>query len=332
MSSRSGQELNVGLLDISQHLQENSSDFECNFDENVLMSASQLTDLVGDDEAEGREMSKAPNQGQSFIIQECIVRDDGLVVPVDEKKLAPNLEEVVPEREEAAQDFEEAAPDLNFEEAALDLEEAAPGYEEDGPGIDPGLQEAAPDLQEAAPDLQEATPDLQEATPDLQEAAPDLQEAAEAQEDLNAGGVDDNTDSISEGNGWLSYSELMLDSYPARSKIIYLKSYKLFERYLRSKNQFIENVAPTELQLLNYFHHLRHEKNLAPTTLWSTYSRINACVKRMYGFSLKDFVRVSDVLKSYETGYKVKKASIFSPQEVLSIKDCLKFNLKLFRN
>ena len=125
----------------------------------------------------------------------------------------------------------------------------------------------------------------------------------------------DNVDSNSEGK-WLSYSELMLDSYPAKSKIIYLKAYKMFERYLKSKKQFVPNVAPTEIQILNYFYYLRHEKNLAPTTLWSTYSRVNACVKRLFGFSLKNFVRVSDVLKSYESGYKVKKASIFSPQEV----------------
>ncbi len=123
-------------------------------------------------------------------------------------------------------------------------------------------------------------------------------------------------ESNSEGN-WLTYAELMMDSYPSKSKINYLKAYNCFERYLKSRNQFVPNVAPTEIQILNYFHHLKFEKNLAPTTLWSTYSRVNACVKRMFGFSLKNFVRVSDVLKSYESGYKVKKASIFSPQEVL---------------
>ena len=123
------------------------------------------------------------------------------------------------------------------------------------------------------------------------------------------------SDSSGEGN-WLTYSELMLDSYPPKSKMIYMKAYKQFELYLKSNKQFVPNVAPTEIQVLNYFHFLKHEKNLAPTTLWSTYSRINACVKRLYGFSLKSFVRVSDVLKSYESGYKVKKASVFSPQEV----------------
>ena len=136
-----------------------------------------------------------------------------------------------------------------------------------------------------------------------------------ADEDQPLPGPSGQSDANSEGN-WLSYSQLMLDSYPAKSKIIYLKAYKMFERYLKSQKQFVPDVAPTEIQILNYFHYLRHEKKMAPTTLWSTYSRVNACVKRLFGFSLKNFVRVSDVLKSYESGYKVKKASIFTPQEV----------------
>jgi hypothetical protein len=137
---------------------------------------------------------------------------------------------------------------------------------------------------------------------------------------VNREDVHNISDSNSEGN-WLTYAELMLDSYPPKSKVIYLKAFKAFERYLKSQKQFVPDVAPTELQLLNYFHFLKFEKKLAPTTLWSTYSRINACVKRLHGFSLKNFARVTEVLKSFESGYKVKKASIFSPQEVrLSIK------------
>jgi hypothetical protein len=108
----------------------------------------------------------------------------------------------------------------------------------------------------------------------------------------------------------------MVDSYPSKSKVVYLKAYKDFERYLKSMKKFVPNAEPTEEQVLNYFHHLRHVKKFAPTTLWSTYARINACVKRLYGFSLKKYVRVSDVLKSYETGYTVKKASTFTPGQV----------------
>jgi len=130
----------------------------------------------------------------------------------------------------------------------------------------------------------------------------------------------ENEATVSEGK-WLTYSELMMDSYPSKSKVIYLKAYKNFERYLKSQNKFVPNTRPTELQVLNYFHYLRNEKKFAPTTLWSTYARVNACVKRIHGFSLKSFVSVSDCLKSYESGYKVKKASVFTPGEVnLSIK------------
>ena len=153
-----------------------------------------------------------------------------------------------------------------------------------------------------------ASLDLEDQVPEGETV--DDEEEEEEREEVNVG-----HDPSSEGK-WLTYDELMLDSYPAKSKIIYLKAYKTFERYLKSQKQFVQNAVPSEIQILNYFHYLKNEKHLAPTTLWSTYSRVNACVKRLFGFSLKTYVRVTDVLKSYESGYKVKKASIFTPQEV----------------
>ena len=115
----------------------------------------------------------------------------------------------------------------------------------------------------------------------------------------------------------------MADSFPVKSHVVYLKAYKAFEKFLKARNQFFENSPPSEEQMLNYFHFLKHEKKWAPTTLWSTYARLNACVKRKYGFSLKAFVRVGDSLKSYESGHHVKKASIFSPQEIEDfVTDC----------
>ncbi|EFX60517.1 hypothetical protein DAPPUDRAFT_123885, partial [Daphnia pulex] len=122
--------------------------------------------------------------------------------------------------------------------------------------------------------------------------------------------------SISVEGKWMSYQELMQDSYPAKSKIVYLKAYKLFERFLKARNQWTPEVAPTDLQVLNYFHHLRHDLHYAPTTLWSTYARINAVLKRLYGVSLNSYKRVSDVLKSYESGHVVKQAGIFTPQQI----------------
>ncbi len=119
-----------------------------------------------------------------------------------------------------------------------------------------------------------------------------------------------------QGKKWLSYSDLMSESYPAKSKMVYLKAYKLFERYLKSQNQWSPNTVPTDLQVLNYFHFLRNDLKRAPTTLWSTYARINAVMKRVYGVSLKSYSRVGDVLKSYDSGHVVKQASIFTPQQI----------------
>ena len=119
-----------------------------------------------------------------------------------------------------------------------------------------------------------------------------------------------------QGNTWLSYADLMTDSYPLKSKVVYLKAYKLFERYLKSKNQWVVNTAPTDLHVLNYFHHLRHDLKWAPTTLWSTYARINAVMKRVFGVSLNSYTRVGDILKSYDSGHVVKQAGIFTPQQI----------------
>ena len=120
----------------------------------------------------------------------------------------------------------------------------------------------------------------------------------------------------SEGKSWFSISELMADTFPAKSRIVYLKAYKSFERFLKSKDQFVAGAPPTEEMVLNYFHFVKNDCKWAPTTMWSCYARINACVKRMFGFSLKSFVRVSEALKSFESGHRVKKASIFTPQQV----------------
>jgi integrase len=121
---------------------------------------------------------------------------------------------------------------------------------------------------------------------------------------------------ISNEGKWLPYEDLMSDSYPSKSKVVYLKAFKSFERYLKDNNQWKANTVPTDLQVMNYFHYLRHDLKWAPTTLWSTYARINAVLKRVYGVSLKSFTRVSDILKSYDSGHVVKQAGIFTPQQI----------------
>jgi hypothetical protein len=117
-----------------------------------------------------------------------------------------------------------------------------------------------------------------------------------------------------QGN-WLSYENLMAETYPAKSKEVYLAAYRDFELFLKSEDQFEKGVIPTETMILNYFRYLKVVKHWQPTTIWSQYSRLNGVVKRRFKFSLKEFPSLTDLLKSYEVGHRVKKANVFTPQQ-----------------
>ena len=117
-----------------------------------------------------------------------------------------------------------------------------------------------------------------------------------------------------EGN-WLSYEDLMKETYPAKSKEVYLSAYRNFEIFLKSENQFAPDVVPTETMLLNYFRYLKVHKKWQATCNWSQYARLNGVLKRRFKTSLKEFPSLSDMLKSFEVGHRVKKASVFTPQQ-----------------
>jgi hypothetical protein len=117
-----------------------------------------------------------------------------------------------------------------------------------------------------------------------------------------------------QGN-WLSYENLMAETYPAKSKEVYLAAYRDFELFLKSEDQYEKGVRPTETMILNYFRYLKVVKHWQPTTIWSQYSRLNGVVKRRFKFSLKEFPSLTDLLKSYEVGHRVKKANVFTPQQ-----------------
>ncbi len=116
---------------------------------------------------------------------------------------------------------------------------------------------------------------------------------------------------------WKSYETLMKETYPSKSKTLYLSAYVSFEKFLKSEKQFVDNVVPSEISFLNYFDHLKTVKHWASTTIWSHYSRINAVLKRKFGVSLKNYPSVTDLLKAYSVGHRLKKSAVFSPQQVI---------------
>jgi hypothetical protein len=107
----------------------------------------------------------------------------------------------------------------------------------------------------------------------------------------------------------------MGDTFPAKSKVLYLAAYSDFERFLKSEKRFVPDVVPSEMSLLNYFSYLKLKKHWAPTTIWSHYSRINAVMKRKFGVSMNSIPNITDLLKSFSAGHRLKKSSVFTPQQ-----------------
>ena len=118
-----------------------------------------------------------------------------------------------------------------------------------------------------------------------------------------------------EGKNWHSYEALMTDTYPAKSKTLYLEAYSNFEQFLKREKKFVPNVVPSELSLLNYFSYLRKTKKWVATTIWSQYSRLNAVMKRKFGVSLNTIPNLTNLLKSYSACHCLKKSSVFTPQQ-----------------
>ena len=57
-----------------------------------------------------------------------------------------------------------------------------------------------------------------------------------------------------------------------------------------------------------------------------SFSKINAVFKSLWGKKLTDYVNVVEMLKRFESGFLVKQAKTFTPQEVrLNFKKMLKF-------
>jgi hypothetical protein len=191
--------------------------------------------------------------------------------------------------------------------SAVDVPNPAADVRDIVPAV-PNLAPAAaavPNLPAAAgqnldPAIQNPDPAIANPAPAIANPAPAIQNPAEH--------IEGNT-------GWLSYKDLMATTYPAKSRKIYLSSYASFEKYLRSKGQFNPDLPPTELSCMNYFHHLREDKKWKCTTLWSHFSRVNAVTKRTWGMNLAKLPSMTGLLKAYETGHRVKKASVFSPQQ-----------------
>ena len=62
-----------------------------------------------------------------------------------------------------------------------------------------------------------------------------------------------------------------------------------------------DEKAPTEDEVMNFIKFLRNEKMSSSSTMWTSYSMLNAVVKSKYNVNLKIFTRVIALIKSFDT-------------------------------
>ena len=94
----------------------------------------------------------------------------------------------------------------------------------------------------------------------------------------------------------------------------YKKTWVEFKDFIGAGEEF-DSRSPTEEELSSYLRHLRQEKGAASSSMWTLYSMINGVFKEKYGFSLKQYPRLTTLLKSFDTDTK-KKAQIFTKEEI----------------
>ena len=109
-------------------------------------------------------------------------------------------------------------------------------------------------------------------------------------------------------------TEAALLSIKPKSRSLYEKAWNGFVQYTGRMQDF-ESRIPKESELMDYFTYLRETVGRASTTIWTTYSMINAVIKNKYSQKLQDYPRLTNLLKSYDVD-TIKKAAVFSTDEL----------------
>jgi len=107
--------------------------------------------------------------------------------------------------------------------------------------------------------------------------------------------------------------EIISHVSPAKSAKRYDNRWKQFQDYANISDCTI----PTEEQILQFFDHLKNDKEYFSSTIWSIYSLINSKTQLVYGMKLQKFPRVTMLPKSFEAGYQRKTAGCFSKEQLI---------------
>lgn len=110
----------------------------------------------------------------------------------------------------------------------------------------------------------------------------------------------------------LGQEDVFADMVPVNSKDAYSKAWDNFIAFIG------HNGAPSEQDFGKYFKHLKTERGLKASSLWSIFSRLNTGYQNRYGVKLQQWPRLIRMLKSYQAGYSRKCARTFSISEINS--------------
>ena len=101
-----------------------------------------------------------------------------------------------------------------------------------------------------------------------------------------------------------------------KSRPAYIKAWNDFKDFLGGDFD-LEMAPPTEQRIIDFFIHLRTNKQMATSSIWTNYSYINSIFKRKYGTQLQSMPRITMVIKGFGEDMK-QKAGIFE-EDVSSI-------------
>lgn len=105
-------------------------------------------------------------------------------------------------------------------------------------------------------------------------------------------------------------AEAQMSLLPSKSRDRYLQTLNNFKNWADEKK--VSNW--TETVMLAYFQGL--ESSLASSTLWSTFSMLKATILAERNVDIGKYPKLVAFLKRKNEGYKAKKASVFTPQEI----------------
>ena len=103
--------------------------------------------------------------------------------------------------------------------------------------------------------------------------------------------------------------EILNETIPKNSKELYVKRWLDFMDFMGAPSR-----RPNEDDYLQYFDFLHNEKKAS--SIWSIYSSLNSIHQREFGEKLQVYPRVTQLLKTYNSTYKRKVASVFEGHHI----------------